>query len=99
LAVSGYSRPHSRHLSAFIKPAFFCINIYDLRAKKPPAHCEKRASRLFSSLPADGKKLPACDGLELAPGTAGLNCRRLPWFHRASPSATLNEIRYINEYG
>jgi hypothetical protein len=26
-------------------------------------------------------------------------CRRLPWFRRASPSTTLNEIRYINEYG
>ncbi len=34
-------------------------------------------------------------------GTWTLKTRsnRLPWFHRASPSTTLNEIRYINECG
>jgi hypothetical protein len=37
--------------------------------------------------------------LELAPGHLECLRGRLPWRHRASPSATQHEIRYINECG
>jgi hypothetical protein len=64
----------------------------------PSGEEESTEDMLFSFLPA-GRQETAC-----AP--SGWNwhlprrCRhRLPWFHRASPSTTLNEIRFINEYG
>ena len=37
--------------------------------------------------------------LELAPGHWRSPSNRLPWLHRASPSATLHETRYINGCG
>jgi hypothetical protein len=37
--------------------------------------------------------------LELAPGHWKTLSNRLPWLRRASPSATLNEIRQINGCG
>jgi hypothetical protein len=66
-----------------------------------PTHQEKRNPSedvLFSFLPGTRKKRLARHRAGI--GTCRKRCRRrLPWFHRASPSTTLNEIRFINEYG
>ncbi len=68
--------------------------------KKPLLIEEKRLKHLclFSSFPEQRRALA---DVQAGFGTCH-NERlryRLPWFHRASPSTTLNEIRYINEYG
>ncbi len=54
---------------------------------------------LFSSLPDGRQERLACVRAGIGTWRGRLIRRRLPWYLRASPSTTLNEIRYINEYG
>jgi hypothetical protein len=80
----------------------FLHNLVNFGAKKCPFSLREEVTinRLFSSLPGRQEQL-ACfrAGIGTWRGRSKNFRRRLPWFHRASPSTTLNEIRYINEYG
>jgi hypothetical protein len=77
-------------------------NFFDGGAKKSPFSLREEVAiqqTLLIFARWTGKKRLACVRAGIGTWRGRLCCRRLPWFHRASPSATLNEIRYINEYG
>src|SRR2546430_12937809 len=48
VAARGYSRPHSRHLSAFMNPELFCIIVFFPGHKKAPSQ-DRKSTRLNSS--------------------------------------------------
>jgi hypothetical protein len=103
VAPKGYSRPHSRHFSAFMNPLLWLIIETFFREgsrrtsgnrgkegqQKPLPRSEKGGALNESTLlifTEASRPRP-----DLAPGRGASQPHRLPWLHRAVPSATLDE--------